>query len=392
MAQHAAPAPTSSDELDALRAEVRDLRRRLDGENDSGARAGRRQLLKLAGAAAMGVAASAVGSGRAAADTGYTTGGATSVGDVVRQQLNGSRPNEHGFIFATYGIGIPSNVSPTPAAVAVGNMDAAVRRGLYVETFSSPGHGIGIHSRAVWTSNATAIVAEASGTGVDATADDPNGVGVRGSGGRLGVEGFSGSGLGGTFSGRTGALRVDGWEGAAPPDRSGVTVPDRVLETDATGALWYCVAAGAPGTWRTIAGPATGGAFHPIDPVRVFDSRVPAPATGALVGGTARTLSVADGRALDTGAVAVADVVPAGATAVAVNVTVTETKASGYLSVAPGSAASVSASSINWWSDGLTLANGLIVKLDSDRSLKVFCAGAAGCQAHLIVDVQGFWR
>lgn len=402
MADHPAHDLTSLHELQRLRDEVQQLRQRLervesteDVESTDTAdtsRASRRQLLRLAGAATIGAVAAGVGAGRAAADTGYVTGGAVSVGDVVRQQLNGSRPNEHGFVFATHGIPIPSNNSPTPAAVAVGNMDGAVRRGLYVETFSTQSPGIGIHSRAVWTGGATALVAEASGTGVDATADDPTGVGVRGSGGRLGIEGFSDRGLGATFSGRTGALRVDGWEGAAPPDRVGVAVPDRVLETDATGTLWYSVAAGSPGTWRAVAGPSTAGAFHAVDPIRVFDSRAASPSPGPLAAGTTRTISVADGRSLDTGAVSVRDVVPAGATAVAVNLTITETKSSGYLALAPGSATTLGASSINWWADGITIANGLVVKLDGDRKLKVFCAGAATCESHVIVDVQGYWR
>lgn len=422
MVDHTAPADAPADdahadafdvqgalvELQRLRDEVRELRQRLDeadsttgttgtittdrrGTLEEPTQATRRNALKLAGAAVLGAVATSIDGGTAAADTGYVTGGAIAVGDVVRQQLNGSRPNEHGFIFATHGIPIPSNNSPTPAAVAVGNMDAAVSRGLYVETFASTG-GIAIHARSLTSTDATGVLAEAFDLGVDGRGTATRGVGVRGTGGRIGVDGFSSSGLGGSFSGAAGALRVDGWEGRPPPLRATTSFADRVLETDASGELWYCVESGTPGTWRKIAGATTGGAFHPVDPIRVYDSRAAAPSPGVFAAGTARTISVANGRTLDTGAVSVTDVVPDGATAVAVNVTVTETKSSGYLALAPGSAASIGASSINWWTDGITVANGLVVKLDAIRTLKVFCAGAAGCETHAIVDVQGYWR
>jgi methylthioribose-1-phosphate isomerase len=64
--------------------------------------ANRRQLLKLAGATAVGAVASTAIAASAAADQGYSvTGGSITVGDVVRQQLNGSRPTEVGFLLAT---------------------------------------------------------------------------------------------------------------------------------------------------------------------------------------------------------------------------------------------------------------------------------------------------
>lgn len=60
------------------------------------------------------------------------------------------------------------------------------------------------------------------------------------------------------------------------------------LYEDETGVLWTCVAAGTPGTWREIAGPASAGAFHAIAPQRVYDSRP----DRALVPGTDRVISV----------------------------------------------------------------------------------------------------
>ncbi len=75
------------------------------------------------------------------------------------------------------------------------------------------------------------------------------------------------------------------------------------------GDLWMCVAAGTPGTWKKITGPAAAGAFHAISPARVYDSRSPVPSTGILAAALSRTVSVADKRDLGTGAVVTADTV-----------------------------------------------------------------------------------
>ena len=66
-------------------------------------------------------------------------------------------------------------------------------------------------------------------------------------------------------------------------------------------------------TRRSIVGPATAGALYVINPARVYDSRLPAPAPGVLASGTNRVVSVADARDLTTGAVTTANLVPPGA-------------------------------------------------------------------------------
>ena len=133
---------------------------------------------------------------------------------------------------------------------------------------------------------------------------------------------------------------------------------------------------------------------HPVDgkfqalpaPTRVYDSRYNTP-TGKLVAGSNRTVSVTTGYAPGTATVTANDVVPAGAKAVAYNVTVTDTSAAGYLQVAPGGTATVTGSSINW-SPGQSLANGLVVGLDADRTIKLF---AVGSSASVIVDIVGYY-
>lgn len=129
--------------------------------------------------------------------------------------------------------------------------------------------------------------------------------------------------------------------------------------------------------------------FHPIAPKRVYDSRLIAP-LGPLASGNNRVISVANGYVTDTTTLDVPDVVPAGATAIAYNVTIVNTVGSGYLSVNPGDATTLGGSSINWFQPGQTLANGLVVKLDTNRQIKVFCGG--GGSTDFVVDVLGYYR
>ena len=81
--------------------------------------------------------------------------------------------------------------------------------------------------------------------------------------------------------------------------------------------------------------------------VRQPARRAPAPNNGVLAPNTDRVVSVKDGRD-GGGAVTTADVVPAGATAVAINVTVSGPTGPNFLSVVPGDVRSFTASTINW--------------------------------------------
>lgn len=134
--------------------------------------------------------------------------------------------------------------------------------------------------------------------------------------------------------------------------------------------------------------------FVPISPVRAYDSRWAASGStagltlGVINGGDARTISVANGRDLNSGAITAADAVPAGASAIAYNLTLSNTTGIGFLAVTPGGASSYAASSINWSSAGQLLANGLIVGVDGARTIKVF---AGGNSTNFIVDVVGYF-
>ena len=401
----------------------------------SGETTSRRTALRLAGAAAIGAAAAgALATGRAAAAGALTTDStANTSSSPTGLQVNGTD--------IAYGLGVTDNgLASIPlvvqrSAITGHAQGQAFQRGVTgyavgdnrtgVFGYATGGLSRGVHGLA------TADVS----TGVYGDSSGATGIGVHGTGhigvagdgvgpGSIGVDALTNEGgtiairarqagskatgvlveatgpdcvgvqvnattYGAVVRGDLAALVVEAASATAPPARP-TSAPINAVDTDTNGNLWHCVEAGTPGTWRKVSGPATGGAFHPIDPVRVYDSRAAAPAPGALTSGSSRVVSVADARDGAGGAVVIADAIPAGATAISFNLTITETVGSGFLSVAPGNASSSAASSINWSATGQILANGLIVKVHTDRTVKVFCGG--GGSTHFLLDVSGYWR
>ena len=248
------------------------------------------------------------------------------------------------------------------------------------------------------TTTATALTSEAVMFWADNRSSTlPNATGIRGDGratgfglwgnndfGGVGVFGGSGAGIGVQASAGRAALYVTG-ANANPNTRTDAHNSGEI-DIDSTGNLWFCVASGTPGTWRKLSGGGTAGAFHAISPARVYDSRWPG--DSPINPNTNRTISVANGRTLQ-GVVNATNVVPAGATAIAYNLTVTATVGAGFLSVAAGTATDITSSAINWSSTGLDLANGLIVAVDASRQVKVFAGGGGG--THFIIDVNGYF-
>ncbi|MCB9411727.1 MAG: fibronectin type III domain-containing protein [Actinobacteria bacterium] len=130
--------------------------------------------------------------------------------------------------------------------------------------------------------------------------------------------------------------------------------------------------------------------FHSIDPVRAYDSRAPQPDPGALPGGATRTVSVANGRDLTTGAVTVPDVIPADAASISYNITATDTTNRGWFSVTPGDVFDQTTASINWPDANNVVANGLTVKLDGQRQINV--RSGSPSQTQLVVDLYGYFK
>jgi len=191
-----------------------------------------------------------------------------------------------------------------------------------------------------------------------------------------------GGGLGGSFAGSLAPLLLVPAPTAGAPMTG--THQAGELFVDANGGLFYCRTAGTPGTWVNV----LAGAMHTVTPTRVYDSREALPAPGPLTSGQSRTISVSDGRALAGGAVTVPNLVPAGATTIAYNLTVVNTVHSGFLSVNPGTSATVTSSAINWFADDLILANASVVGIDANRRITVIAGG--GGTTDFAVDVVGY--
>lgn len=158
------------------------------------------------------------------------------------------------------------------------------------------------------------------------------------------------------------------------------------VQIDATAGVTYFVAVdGYGGQTGSIEigfdeSPIVGSRFHPLTPARVQDSRPSGPQAGPYATpwgpGATRTVQVAG-----VGGVA------ADATAVSLNVTVTNPTAAGYLTLWPAGAARPLASSLNW-APSRTVANAVTVAVGASGAVSVF--NSAG-STDVIVDVVGYY-
>lgn len=327
-------------------------------------RGSRRNMLKLAAGAAVGGTAAALAVGArpvAAADTdpvivGDTTtqgdtGQTTTVIDYQRSDIpqvpniiGGGTSNANVFTVRDREALALFNLSSSSFPAAIGGYGyEAMPNGVYGFTSSSAG-GYG-------------VVGLGSGTG---------NTGLLARGTRANVE-------------LTGA-------GDAPPARTDAHVTGEIVH-DSAGDLWFCVADGTPGTWKKLSGPGTAGAFHAVSPFRAHDSRQPS-GGGRYDGDSNRTVSIKDARNVSDGEVATADVIPAGATAIAANVAVIGPTTAGFMSVNPGGDAVVAASSVNYNANENT-SNAGIFTLNANREVEVvFGPGGGG---NVAIDVTGYW-
>lgn len=146
----------------------------------------------------------------------------------------------------------------------------------------------------------------------------------------------------------------------------------RVLAVVGLGAL---IAAGAITADAASGAGGTPSDYTAVAPVRVLDTRV-APSTAVAALGT------------QVVAFPVADV-PAGATAVTVNVTVTAPKAAGYLIVDPDGMADPKGTSNLNFTIGQTTANEATVPVGADGKIQITNESPGSVQ--LIVDVEGYY-
>ena len=126
----------------------------------------------------------------------------------------------------------------------------------------------------------------------------------------------------------------------------------------------------------------TGATFSPLAPVRVLDTRA-GPGQVGLAGTFAnsvpRTLQIAGTNG-----------VPADATAITGNLTVTQQSAGGFLAITKDPTADPATSTLNFpVSDNR--ANGVFAPLDGSGALSIVYKATAGAHTHVILDVTGYF-
>ncbi len=164
---------------------------------------------------------------------------------------------------------------------------------------------------------------------------------------------------------------------------TGTTIPNAVTVKVGTGGSIDLYQSG-PGTAQVIVDVAgyyvngalaEPGAFSPITPARILDSRT--------TGGRFASNETRDLQILGQGGVP-ADTV----SAVVLNVTVTETTAGGYLTVFPSGQPKPLASNLNW-SPGLTIPNLVTVQVGTNGKVSIYQSGTGTSQ--VVVDVAGYY-
>lgn len=147
--------------------------------------------------------------------------------------------------------------------------------------------------------------------------------------------------------------------------------------TRAAIAIMAIAPAIAVGVWQASASGSTtptssGSSFYPMSPTRVLDTRT----TAAVVGQSTRVLDLSAA-------------LPANATAVSVNVTVTGATGSGYIEAYPDGGSKPVASTLNY-AVGQTVANSSIVQV-TDGKIDLFNYEGTSTSVQIIVDETGYF-
>jgi hypothetical protein len=179
-----------------------------------------------------------------------------------------------------------------------------------------------------------------------------------------------------------GSIRGFGWDGR---NSYGQGVPPGVytyrLQVDGADGSGTAVSVGGSGpATGTVTVTAAAESFSPgamvsLSPYRLLDTRITGPKLGSA---QTRPLQV-------TG---VGGVAKSGVSAVVLNVTVTETTSTGYLTVSPTGIARPLVSNLNW-SAGATIPNAVTVKVGPTGSVDLYQSGPGTAQ--VIVDVAGYY-
>ncbi len=211
-------------------------------------------------------------------------------------------------------------------------------------------------------------------------------------GGRGGVpEGADAVVLNVTATDTTGSSFLTVWPAGEPTRptasslnwRPGRTIPNAVtVKLGAGGKISIFNLSGKVDVVIDVAGyyqAGTGNGFHPVDPVRVLDSRPDTqvgPYSSPWAFGTTRDVTV--GGLLT---------VPIGADAAVLNVTATDTTGSSFLTVWPAGQTRPTASSLNW-TPGVTIPNAVTGKLGTAGKISVYNLSGT---VDVVVDVSGWF-
>ena len=163
-----------------------------------------------------------------------------------------------------------------------------------------------------------------------------------------------------------------------------VQTSPRAITAGPDGALWFTEEVGNRIGRITSGVTPPGASFFGLPPCRVLDTRN---AAGPLGAPPLQPAGSPD-RAF---VVTVSCGIPADATAISTNVTVTNTAAAGYLSIYRGDGARTGTSSISF-NAGQTRANNAILQLAFDASGSVKVQNTAGGTVDFILDVNGYFR
>ncbi len=182
------------------------------------------------------------------------------------------------------------------------------------------------------------------------------------------------------------------YEVSASPGGASCATPDASARSCAVSGLTAGVAytfsvvavtSGGPGPAGVTAVPVTpwsGSGFHAVVPERILDSRKPDKGfAGRVTSATARSLTV-------TG-LGGASNVPAGASAVVLNVTVVDSTRESYLTVFPAGSGRPTASNLNFGA-GQVVANLVTVKVGAGGMVDVATADGS---THVVADVVGWY-
>ncbi len=358
-----------NDRLAALEAQQRELTAHITAlrtEIDSTeAPRSRRDMFKTFGVAAAGAVGGALAFGArpaAAADNGVVLQG--SANDVANTFATRTSLTYTGIAAADNGLTVSSNTTAYPGS---GSFYPAALAGWAI---SATGPAVGVYGYG----------GHANGYGVAAI-------------GRP-ADTFNGTGRATGLLARGGVANMELVnEGAAPASRTDAHKRGEIV-ADGNGDLWYCSAAGTPGTWQLLGGPsrptaaaATSSLVLLPAPFRITDTRsATGPAStgaGPVATGAERVVDLSTGWQGATSGPAL----PSGATGAVMTLTVVDTVGAGFLAVIPNGVTYGGTSSTNWSATGQILATTVLSTVAAGK-IKVRAGGAGS--ANYVIDLVGY--